>query len=381
MQKITIVAHALSAGGGISIGKNLILSLQQQLSDVEYQLFIPADLEYERSIVNPQVTEVHSYKKQKNLLARLQYDFFYLERAIAEFKPDVLLCMGNRGVGYQGGKQFLLCHDAHLFYPVKFYKRETFKKKLVKYLQQHRLAKDLRKTEILFVQTDVAAKRICEMFSYHGEVVTLPNAVSVAVQAVPVPTGIPDLIKQQPEKFKFFYLTRYYPHKNIELLIELFDKYRQQLKGVCLYLTVEENHHPMARQLLADIKERKLDNYIINLGALEQTELSAYFCHVDALLMPTTLESFSGTYLEAMSFSCPILTSNLDFAKAICGDAALYFDPWSVDSLFQAVDKLINSTGLQAELRNKGAQRLHSFGTTWEENGARLVSAILGNGN
>lgn len=377
MQKITIVAHALSAGGGISVGKNLILSLQQKLTDVEYQVFIPAGLDYEKYIVNPQSTEVYCYKKQKSLFTRSWYDFFYLEKKISDFKPDVIFCFANRGVEYIKAKQFLLCHDSHLFYPVKFYERETRKKKLVKYLQQRRFAKDLQKAEVLFVQTEVAAKRIRDLFAYHRKIVILPNAVSVDIKVSSVVMDIPDTIKQQAEKFKFFYLTRYYPHKNIELLVEMFDKYRHKLQGVCLYLTIDENQHPSAKLLLADIKQRKLENFIINVGPLTQTELPGYFSHINALLMPTTLESFSGTYLEAMSFSCPILTSDLDFAKAICEDAALYFDPWSVDSLFNTVEKLVGNSAIQAELKKNGAQRLQDFGKTWKDNGDRLISAML----
>jgi len=379
MQKITIVAHALSAGGGISVGRNLILSLQQKLTDVEYQIFMPADLGYEKSIVNPEKTEVHLFKKQKNLFTRFWYDFSFLEKQISQFKPDLVICLGNRGVEYRGAKQFLLCHDAHLFYPVKFYERETRKKKLVKWFQQRRFAKDLKNTDTLFLQTEVAAKRIVDMFAYKGKTVILPNAVSVEVKDASVSPDAPELINQQATKFKLFYLTRYYPHKNIELLIELFDKYRDQLVNVCLYLTIEESQHPLAKKLLSDIKHLELGDYIINVGPLAQAELPTYFSHVDALVMPTTLESFSGTYLEAMSFSCPVLTSDLDFAKAICGDAALYFDPWNVDSLFNALMQLTGDNNIQTELQEKGRERLHGFGTTWEENGERLVEAIIDN--
>lgn len=377
MQKITIVAHALSAGGGTSVGRNLILSLLQQLTEVNYQVFIPANLGFEKSIVNLEKTELHVYKKQSNLLKRFLYDFSYLEKKISEFKPDIVLCLGNRGVNYRGAKQFILCQDSHFFYPVKFYARETVKKKLAKWFLKRRLAQDLKYTDKLFVQTKVAAKRISEMFAYKGEIVILPNAVSVEVKDAFVTPDVPEVIQRASLKFKLFYLTRYYPHKNIELLVDLFDKYRDKLGNVCLFITIEETQHPLAKKMLSDIKERNLEDFIINLGSLSQSDLPTYFSLVDALVMPTTLESFSGTYLEAMRFSCPILTSDLDFAKDICADAALYFDPWSVESLFNAVEQLRNNCKIQTELQQKGRRRLQSLGATWDRNGRRLVSAIL----
>jgi glycosyltransferase involved in cell wall biosynthesis len=51
------------------------------------------------------------------------------------------------------------------------------------------------------------------------------------------------------------------------------------------------------------------------------------YASVDALLLPTLLESFSQTYIEAMHFGKPIFTSDRDFAHDVCGDVAFFFDP------------------------------------------------------
>lgn len=375
-KKITIVAHALTAGGGISVGRNLIRSLQQELPHALFQVFIPADLDYESCVVLPEQTEVHTCHKQKNVLQRLAYDFFYLEGKIKKFQPDLVLCLGNRGVKYSECIQLLLCHDPHLFYPTRFYATEIVKKKMLKWLQRRRLASDLCKTDILLLQTEVAADRIREMYGYRGEVVLLPNAVSIDVIDSAQPRAIPERVRAESSAFKIFYLTRYYPHKNIELLIQLFNRYRKELADCRLFITVEASQHPLAKRLLMEIEQLGLEQQVINLGPLSQNELPAYYRNMDVLAMPTTLESFSGTYLEAMQFGCPILTSDLDFARAICGEAAFYFDPWSVDSLFQSVQSLRQNPALIAQLKLKGEDRLKHFTVTWEQNGKRLAAAI-----
>lgn len=375
MKKITIVAHALSAGGGISVGRNLIYALQSRLDNTSYQLFVPEGLNYEDSIVRPDITQAYFYKKQ-NIARRFLYDRYFIETQIRQFKPDLILCLGNRGVDYRQAPQFLLCHDPHLFYPSKYYARETPKKKLIKWWQRHRLAHDLKNTATLFLQTKVAAQRVRAMYNFSGEIVILPNAVSRDVENSISSIGVPNVLKEYADQFRLFYLTRYYPHKNLELLVELFDVYRSHLQGCKLFITIEANQHPLAEKLLADIVRKGLQNSIINLGPLEQSQLPGFFSNVDALLMPTTLESFSGTYLEAMNFSCPILTSDLDFAQDICGDAAIYFNPWSAESLFSAINRLRTQPSLKMELQEKGVQRLQAYGTTWEENGTLLASAI-----
>jgi hypothetical protein len=48
------------------------------------------------------------------------------------------------------------------------------------------------------------------------------------------------------------------------------------------------------------------------------SDVPKWYKATQALLLPTLLESFSGTYIEAMHFERPIFTSNLDFAKEVC---------------------------------------------------------------
>ena len=188
---------------------------------------------------------------------------------------------------------------------------------------------------------------------------------------------IPLPLKKECKSFNLFYLTRYYPHKNLEILMQLFERNRDALEECRLFITIEASQHPLAAKLLKKIEKSGLGSQIINLGPLKQSELPAYFSHVDALIMPTTLESFSGTYLEAMSFECPILTSDLDFARYICGDAALYFDPWAVDSVFEVVQKLRQDSEVALLLNRKAKERLTHFSVTWEQNGKMLANAIL----
>lgn len=69
-----------------------------------------------------------------------------------------------------------------------------------------------------------------------------------------------------------------------------------------------------------------------------------------------------------MHFGLPILTSDLDFAREVCGDAALYFDPWSPESLKGAILRLKNHPDLRDNLVEKGHARLSQcFGRTFDD--------------
>ena len=78
------------------------------------------------------------------------------------------------------------------------------------------------------------------------------------------------------------------------------------------------------------------------------------------MILPTLLESFSATYIEAMFHGKTILTSDLDFARDVCGEAAFYFDPLNPQSIG-------GGDGLRfSEGRDQGAKA-----SGREENGSR----------
>ena len=120
-------------------------------------------------------------------------------------------------------------------------------------------------------------------------------------------------------------------------------------------------------ELLRTIRARGLEDRFVNLGPLRQDELAAAYLSCDALLHPTLLESFSSAYLEAMHFGRPILTSDLDFAHEVCGDAAAYFDPWRADAIARALTDLRDDAARRDDLVERGRARVAHALRTWPE--------------
>ena len=66
----------------------------------------------------------------------------------------------------------------------------------------------------------------------------------------------------------------------------------------------------------------------------------------DAMLLPTMLECFSASYPEAMVMKKPVLTSDLSFARSICGNAAIYFNPFDPADIADKIIGLVNDKTL-----------------------------------
>ena len=115
----------------------------------------------------------------------------------------------------------------------------------------------------------------------------------------------------------------------------------------------------------------------MNLGPVEPQAIPACFANCEALLFPTRLESFSATYLEAMASGLPVLTSDLDFAREVCGEAALYFDPWSSESMARAIVQVRDDTRLREQLAGEGRRQLATtHNRSWKDVAEMILSDL-----
>jgi glycosyltransferase involved in cell wall biosynthesis len=60
----------------------------------------------------------------------------------------------------------------------------------------------------------------------------------------------------------------------------------------------------------------------------------------DGILFLSKAESFGFPLVEAMFLGLPVICPNLPYAKTLCGDQGIYFDPNSVESLRAALIQL-----------------------------------------
>ncbi len=106
-----------------------------------------------------------------------------------------------------------------------------------------------------------------------------------------------------------------------------------------------------------------LKQYIHHLSG-DDTMLVNLYRHAVALIYPSLYEGFGLPIVEAMYCGCPVICSNISAMPEVAGNAALYFDPTSCDSMQEVLETFITTAGLARKLREKGRQRARLF--TWE---------------
>ncbi len=160
-----------------------------------------------------------------------------------------------------------------------------------------------------------------------------------------------------------FCLAAGYSHKNLNIIPSvakiLKDKYGKTLK---FQLTL-----PFGTLIWKDVenraKELGVSDLVINVGPLKLKDCLPYYKAAKLVFLPTLMEIFSATYLEAMSMKVPIVTTDLEFAHDNCGTAAAFFEPQNANSAADVINKVLNDQNYYKNLIEQGLNKLNSYPT------------------
>lgn len=89
--------------------------------------------------------------------------------------------------------------------------------------------------------------------------------------------------------------------------------------------------------------------------------LASYYEHASLFVYPSQYEGFGLPLLEAMHYGCPALSSDRASMPEVAGDAAHYFDPYSLDSLIDGLRRCLGDSDLRARLSRSGIEREKGF--------------------
>lgn len=156
------------------------------------------------------------------------------------------------------------------------------------------------------------------------------------------------------------YTGNVYPHKNIDLLIDAVLAHNSK-KEVDLNLGIICARSIFYKKIEEKIQKQSAQQYIRLLGFVEDNDISKIYSLALCLVHPSKMEGFGLTGIEAMSAGLPVVSSNASCLPEVYGDAALYFDPDSVQDLVNMLEKIISSEQLRQELITKGLSQSKKY--------------------
>lgn len=180
-----------------------------------------------------------------------------------------------------------------------------------------------------------------------------------------------------PEQYLLFVGT-IEPRKNLTRLLRAFEKLHAE--GMTEALVVVGRRGWLYEDFFAELERSPARDVVQLLGFVPDADLPAVYAGAQALAFPSLYEGFGLPALEAMACGTPVACSGTSSLPEVGGDAALYFDPESVESMVGTLRSLLDDGGRQEDLIQRGRERAAQF--SWdrvaEETEAVYVETLAG---
>lgn len=169
-----------------------------------------------------------------------------------------------------------------------------------------------------------------------------------------------DEIDQAREKYRLpqrflFYPAQFWVHKNHLNLVEAM--HRAQADCPDLYFVFSGGMKNNYADVMKRINALGLQHKVSNIGYIANEEVPVLYRAAEALVMPTYFGPTNIPPLEAMACDCPVAVSGIYGMKEQLGDAALYFNPDSVEEIARVITELWNNADLRQQLIEKGREK------------------------
>lgn len=325
--KLFIHATNVHQGGGRTL-LNALLKALSNLAEVQVSLD-------SRMLIPEGVPESVLIKRvQPSVIAR-----FKAERWLADnvCPRDVVLCFGNLPPLFKlRGRVVVFVQNRFLIDDVRL-DDLTLRDKVRLSIERLWLSARMGNADEFFVQTP-EMKRLLTIRTQSNR----PDLVKV-VPFVAEPNGYARSLAQsvvlKGESFDFLYVATGGAHKNHRSLIEAWCLLAEEGVFPSLRLTLDESQN---QDLCRDIEEMRQRHKlkITNYGTLSHSEILSLYTKIDALIFPSTFESFGLPLIEARQAGLRVLAPELDYVRDVL-DPEQTFDSKSPVSIARAVKRFL----------------------------------------
>jgi glycosyltransferase involved in cell wall biosynthesis len=173
-----------------------------------------------------------------------------------------------------------------------------------------------------------------------------------------------------PDKF-FLYAGQIYPPKNFGRILQAYAEVGPK-NGI--YLVATGEHRWLCENELKLIDKLGISKWVIRPGWIDNNALICTYKLAEALVIPSLYESFCTPIAEAMATGCPVITSNRFGTKEVAANAAILVDPENVESIAEAMERILTDRNLREELIAKGYERSKEF--SWKKAAIETLEAL-----
>jgi glycosyltransferase involved in cell wall biosynthesis len=293
--------------------------------------------------VSPKVAEIECAAAEATFLGRMHWLTRGLASETAALEPDLLLCMSGIGESRSSVPTVVFIQQSLPFCGEALRRcnlGSAIRMKAIGVLTKY----SCREAALVVTQTPTMSEWIRKACGLTDKriVVVKPWGDEVGMRSEQ--GGSVEAMLRVPAHLRILYVGNSSPYKNLGCLFAALPRIRRRAPGAILFLTCPADH------------SFSQSTGVVGLGYLGGSVLRSAYQLATVFVTPSLVESGNLTLVEAMTLGTPIAVADRPYARDLCGDAAVYFDPHRPAALATAVTDLIEDEAKRQRQRRRGLE-------------------------
>jgi glycosyltransferase involved in cell wall biosynthesis len=212
----------------------------------------------------------------------------------------------------------------------------------------------LRRADHLVTETETARQRLGRRLGVPlARISVIPNGVN------PLLERPADLDAPRPGPFAVLIPSAFYWHKNLEIVPAVAAEMRRRDPGLdFVFRLTLDPRSPEWTALATSAQKLGAGSQLTTLGVVKITALASAYAATSAVYLPSLREISTAVFPESFFFRRPLVAADMDFARELCGDAALFVPPRNAAAAAEQLIALAHSQALRARLIEAGERQL-----------------------
>ncbi|MFP5470605.1 MAG: glycosyltransferase family 4 protein [Bacteroidia bacterium] len=336
----------------------------------EVEFYFLFDRKYNQEFVfSKNVTPIVLYPQARNvLLFKIWFDFS-VKRALNQIKPDIFISPDGYLSLNTNTPQIPVIHDLNF----EHHPNDMPKKYLNFYKKYFPLF--AKKAKHIITVSEYSKQDISKTYGINSENISVVYNAPAEIYK-PLSAINKNKIREKYTNGKpyFIYVGSINARKNPVNLLKAFDVFKSKFKSDFKLLMVGSKmwNYPEFDSTLNNMKHK---NEVIFLGHTERENLSKLVASAQALMFLSYFEGFGIPLVEAMKTETAILTTNYTAMPEVCGDAALYANPFDVEDIAKKMQQLSTDDVFVKSLIEKGKQQVQKF--NWDKSAEKFWEVVV----
>ena len=350
-KRVFINASTVKISGGLYITLDIISVLTNN-SDVIIKIVCPDIGPFRKFKEKAEIQYVPRYFFY--YFFRPLLDYWWLNKQIKLFQADLVVSLSNLPARVKCKQVFF--HD-NAFMSIHDLRKLHLspKLKLINSIRRFIFKNRIKFIDRLIVQTKLENKRMIERYGSK-----LPVVVLSPMLLSHLTINIDFKLFEETRKNNILIgcLSRYFEHKNLEILIDAAKLCDEQNLPYRFIITIDKNQGWGARRMIHKIYKSNFSGRITNIGKVRRKNVSAFVSSVDALILPSLLETYGLNCIESWYHEKPLFIADRDYSREVCENAALYFRSFDARSIIRILNEYFNENKSEFNIISAGKEKI-----------------------